>query len=123
MGWKGPGNQINISENNGVKVVWDIDSIIYEMKGTNTQILPVDKLYDEKNQIDERYALQTDLTIPVIVAEICKEKYEILDGKHRVYKAKMTGKEEIEAYCIKRDDFHKYILADELIINKFLGKL
>lgn len=29
MGWKGPGNQINISENNGVKVVWDVDSIIY----------------------------------------------------------------------------------------------
>lgn len=123
MGWKIPGNQINISENNGITVVWDIDFIICEMKETKTQVLSVDKLYDERNQVDESYALQTDLMTPVIVAEICEGKYEVLDGKHRIYKAKMTGREEIEAHCIARNDLHKYILADEETIKKFLDKV
>lgn len=116
-----PGIQINISENNGIKVVWDIDSIISEIKGAKTKEFSVDKLYNEKDKIDTSYAMQTDLRFPIIVARLNDEKYEIVDGKHRLYKAMMTGRKEIEAYCIESDNLSKYIMEDEEIIRKYLG--
>lgn len=121
MNEKIPGNQINISENNGIKVVWDIDSIISEMAGTKTKVLSVDKLYNEKDQVNASYAMQTDLRFPIIVEKLHGEEYEIVDGKHRLYKAKMIGKKEIDSYCIEPKDLFKYIMEDEETIKKYLG--
>lgn len=122
MNEKIPGNQINISENNGIKVVWDIDSIVSEMAGTKTKVLSVDKLYNEKDQVNSSYAMQTDLRFPIIVAKLHGEEYEIVDGKHRLYKAKMIGKKEIDSYCIEPKDLFKYIMEDEETIKKYLGQ-
>lgn len=121
MKWKIPGNQINISENNGIKLVWDIDFIISEIKGSRTKALSVDKLYNEKNQVNKSYAMQTDLQFPIIVAKLSNEEFEIVDGKHRLYKAKMTGLKEIDSYCIEPNDLFKYLMEDEETIRAYLG--
>lgn len=122
MKGKIPGNQINISENNGIKVVWDIDSIISEMKGAKTKVVSVNKLYNKKDRVNKSYAMQTDLTFPIVVAKFNDKEYEIIDGKHRLYKAMVTGRKEIEAYCIELDDFSKYIMENEETIRKYLGQ-
>ena len=121
MKGKIPGNQISISENNGIKVIWDIDFIISEMNGAKTKVLSVDKLYKEENRVNKSYAMQADLRVPIIVAKLNDEKYETIDGNHRLYKAMMTKRKEIEAYCIESDDLPKYIMGDEEMIKKYLG--
>lgn len=121
MKGKIPGNQINISENNRIKVVWDIDYIISEMKGAKTKVLSVDKLYNEEDQVDKSYAMQTDLSSPIIVAKLNEKEYEIVDGKHRLYKAKMIGRKEINGYSIEPDNLSKYIMGDKETIRRYLG--
>ena len=47
---------------------------------------------------------------PIIITKRADDKFEVIDGKHRLYKAKMCGQMEIEAYFFTEQELEKYIL-------------
>lgn len=53
-----------------------------------------------------------DLTKPIIIAEIAPNRYNIIDGNHRVEKAKRENIETLPAYRIKAN-YHVRFLTSQ----------
>lgn len=108
-----PPMEINCSENNGVKVLWNVDLLRKDTRRTQKKLFSVQMLFNPDNIVDATYAMTKSMDEPIIIMKTEEDSYEILDGKHRLYKAKMTGQKEIWAYVISMEDRNKYILPTD----------
>lgn len=58
---------------------------------------------------DPEYAMETDLTKPLILAELQEGKYKLLDGNHRLYKARALQVDRLPVYFLTREEHIRYI--------------
>ena len=50
---------------------------------------------------------------PIILAEICPERYNVIDGHHRLEKAYKDGFETINAYRIKSSQHLPFLITEK----------
>lgn len=58
---------------------------------------------------DPQYAMETDLSKPLILAELQEGKYKLLDGNHRLYKALALHVDRLPVYVLTREEHIRYI--------------
>lgn len=58
---------------------------------------------------DPEYAMETDLSRPLILAELQEGKYKLLDGNHRLYKARALQVDRLPVYFLTREEQIRYI--------------
>ena len=63
--------------------------------------------------INEKHLRTVDLTVPVIQAEIRIQRYEIIDGNHRMKKALDNGRTYINSYQVSGEQLANYLLNKE----------
>lgn len=63
--------------------------------------------------INEEHLPSVDINVPIIQAEIRIEKYEIIDGNHRMQKAFNDGRTYISSYQIKGEQLANYLMSKE----------
>lgn len=104
-----PPTEINCIENKGKKILFNVDLLRINSIKKEKQFYDINDLFDINDTVDEDYALTKSLSEPVIITKI-DDKYEVLDGKHRVYRAKNEGIVKIEAYFYEIQELDEYIL-------------
>ncbi len=66
--------------------------------------------------LDEKHLDKVDINKPIILAEISPEKYNVIDGNHRIEKAYRPGVETIPAYILTaRQHLHIAATSGHLI--------
>jgi len=112
---------------NGQRLIrWNITEILEELDKGHIPIKYYDveyltsKYYDS---VDTDYAMNTDITIPLIIASVEENKEKLLDGNHRLYKAKMLKIEKLPCYVLPLE-FHKRFIEDynEELYNEGISK-
>lgn len=63
--------------------------------------------------INQEHLKTVDFTTPVLQAEIRIEKYEIIDGNHRMQKAFDEGRTYINSYQLKGEQLANYLINKE----------
>lgn len=61
----------------------------------------------------EDYVETVDVTKPVIVAEISPGRYNVIDGNHRMEKARRMGLEKIPAYKISPEQHMQFLTTEQ----------
>jgi len=79
----------------------------------------VSRILKGKN-IDESYMDSVDLSNPVIMAEIAPNLYNLIDGHHRVEKARRLGIDNVRAYKLTVDQ-HKKFLTSKKAYEAYIG--
>ena len=92
-------------------VIWDIEKILkdkddFEIKEYDVKILAANNTFHG----DERYAMSTDISKPLIVAELSENIDKLIDGNHRLQKALALGIEKIPAYFLSFEEHRRYII-------------
>ncbi|MCL2774522.1 MAG: hypothetical protein FWD71_14425 [Oscillospiraceae bacterium] len=113
---------LNMSHNGQVLIKWNITRILEELNKTPTPVkyYNVDYLASKFfDSVDIDYAMNTDITIPCIIALVEGDKEKLLDGNHRLYKAKTLKIAKIPCYVLPIE-FHKKFIEDydEELYNK-----
>lgn len=67
----------------------------------------------DSSGIDKDHLPLANLSVPVIQAEIRIEKYEIIDGNHRMQKAFESGRTYIDSYQLKGEQLANYLISKE----------
>ena len=73
----------------------------YIQKSTDSLILEevaVSDFYKGFSSIDESYVDSVDISLPVLLAEISPGRYNLIDGNHRMEKARRMGVSSVPAY-------------------------
>jgi hypothetical protein len=76
--------------------------------------------------VNEAYVTAADVSNPIILAQICPNKYNVIDGHHRLEKAYRSGIKTIMAYKISPNQFIPFLTttkAYESFIEYWNGKL
>lgn len=105
-----PPVEINCSDFNGVRIFWNIDLLRCDAQRKEKMVFDVNCLFNEEDDVDREWAMRKISNEPIIIAKRDDGKFEILDGKHRLFKAKMCGQKQIEAYFFTESELEKYIL-------------
>jgi hypothetical protein len=74
------------------------------------EVISVKKIYSKSPHINESFLNTVDLSKPVIIAEIAPDRYNLIDGHHRVEKAYRQNIESIWAYRIKAEHHIKFLV-------------
>lgn len=78
-------------------------------KRKNVEMIDVKKIgkvsFEDESQIQD--TMSGDSGTPVFLMKIENEQYEILDGNHRVYKARSLNEKFIKAYVFEKDEIKK----------------
>ncbi len=62
---------------------------------------------------NKEYAMTTDLSQPLVLVQLCPGKDKLIDGNHRLYKAKQLGIRTLSAYYLTPEQHQKYVIAFE----------
>ncbi len=65
------------------------------------------------SKFKEDHVETVDVTKPVIVAEISPGRYNVIDGNHRMEKARRLGIEKIQAYKLKPEHHLKFLTTEK----------
>lgn len=105
-----PGMEINVLEYGEKKIMWDVDPLKFDAKKKEKMTISVDEIFSDENTVDKEWALTHLSNEPIILTKLSDGKYVVLDGKHRLYRAKVCGQKEIEAYFFEESELEKYEL-------------
>ena len=72
----------------------------------------VSDFHSSFSKINEEYVQSVDVNKPVILAEIAPSRYNLIDGNHRVEKARRKGIKTLPCYKISVDQ-HLPFLTDK----------
>ena len=97
----------------GYEIVWDISSLLEDIINSNYPIcnrciFEFDEINNSCGNIE--YAMNTNLENPCIVAELTENTKILIDGNHRLFKAKQLGVENILCYILPLEYHKKFIL-------------
>ncbi|HPM03942.1 MAG TPA: hypothetical protein PK816_17415 [Candidatus Cloacimonadota bacterium] len=99
---------------NGI-FIFNITKMLEYIRNNPDMFVPepvsVRKIYRESLNINESHLDSVDLTSPVILAEIAPDRYNVIDGNHRVEKAHRQSIETIMAYRIKAEQHFKFLVS------------
>jgi hypothetical protein len=94
---------LTMSSNGQALITWNITKILEELEKAPMPVKHYDvdylvsKFYDS---VDTDYAMNTDITIPLIIAIVDENKEKLIDGNHRLYKAKTLKIEKLACYIL-----------------------
>ena len=84
------------------------------------------KDYQNHSNFNEEHLPTVDLTKPVIIAEISPGHFSVIDGNHRMEKARRLGMETIPAYRITPEQHIQFLTTEkgyQAYIEYWNGKL
>jgi hypothetical protein len=108
-------------------ILWDISELKNSIEKGNYKIseMNVKELvsYNFFNG-NSHYAMETDISNPCIVVELCDGKDKLIDGNHRLYKANKLRVETINCYYLTKTEHIKYIIEFDSdfydkVVNEF----
>lgn len=71
--------------------------------------IPVSDFFAGSSSINESHLDSVDISQPVIVAEISPGRYNVIDGNHRMEKARRMGIKNMPAYKLKPEQHTKFL--------------
>jgi hypothetical protein len=71
------------------------------------------KDYRSHSKFNEEHLPTVDVTKPVIVAEISPGRYNVIDGNHRMEKARRLGLETLPAYRIGPEQHLQFLTTEQ----------
>lgn len=77
------------------------------------KIGPADPGADSAN-LDEDFLQQADLTKPLIMVRMRPEFFRLIDGNHRVAKARRSGMHELPAYYLTQEQHRQFFTAEDM---------
>jgi len=63
------------------------------------------------SQLNEDHVGKTDISIPIILAEISPDRFNVIDGNHRIEKAYRSGIDTILAYKLTPDQHIRFLTS------------
>ncbi|MCI8360244.1 MAG: hypothetical protein HFE86_02785 [Clostridiales bacterium] len=92
-------------------LLWDVGKILDDISAFPKQKRSVYALVQENPfHGDAEYAMTTDISKPLVWIQLCEGKEKLIDGNHRLYKAKKEGIACITCYYLTVPQQQKYIL-------------
>lgn len=91
-------------------ILWNISEMLKYTSQYTKQLMKVDDLVRRNifsGQIE--HAMETDINNPIVIINLFEGKDKVIDGNHRLFKAKRLGIEYIEAYYLKQNQHTQYI--------------
>jgi len=80
------------------------------------QEVSVNNFFESSSTINESHIDSVDISQPVILAEIAPGHYNLIDGKHRVEKARRMGIKNVPAYKLNVDQHLKFLINKEAYV-------
>ncbi|RLB70222.1 MAG: hypothetical protein DRH04_03970 [Deltaproteobacteria bacterium] len=77
------------------------------------QEVSVDDFFESFSTVNESHVDSVDISRPIILAEIAPGHYSLIDGKHRVAKARRMGIKNVPAYKLNVDQHLKFLINKE----------
>ena len=114
---------------NGIFVFNITKMIEYIQKNSDDIVLEevaVDDFPNEFSSINEEHLDSVDISEPVILAEISPGQYNLIDGNHRMEKARRLGINRIRAYKLNAERHIRFLITRksyEIYIDYWNGKL
>jgi len=71
----------------------------------------VDDFYKEFSSINDAHVDVVDVSIPVIIAEIAPGRHNLIDGNHRMEKARRMGMKKLPAYKLNPLQHTKFLTS------------
>ena len=117
-------------------VMWDMDALLLDCQDRPYTVVDTERLIPQSwLTIDERYAMTTDVTKPILVFALPDGQWYIADGNHRLYRAAaekiptmrviLVPQEMHLSYLFRSsvEDYHRVVegLKDEGIFVRALG--
>lgn len=65
------------------------------------------------SSINESHVDSVEVSKPVILAEICPGRYNLIDGHHRMEKARRIGNKSIRAYKLKVHQHIRFLISEK----------
>ena len=110
MQWyKNPTIEITSLHYYGKTVLCNVDWLREDTIFRTAKIFNVNDIFNEDDVVDKEKAMANISSEPIIITKL-ENGYGILDGKHRLYRAKNMGQKEIQAYFYELKELEKYIL-------------
>ena len=104
------------------QIIWNITEMLKNINEINLPVYKyfVDDLYKREGfHGDAEYAMKTNNKEPCIIANLDENIEILIDGEHRLYKAKQLGMETILCYVLPFEFHKKFIIDyDEKIYKK-----
>lgn len=82
-------------------------------KDFNTEEVRISSLPDFSSSLDPVTIENANINNPIILAEISPKNFNIIDGNHRLKRARNLNKEAILAYKISADIHHKFLISTD----------
>ena len=105
---------------NGI-FVFNITKMLRYIEANRDKIMCEDidviKYRDEKFNIDEGYLEFSDISKPVILAEISPGTYNLIDGHHRIEKAYRLGIKSVQAYILKPAQHMTFLTTEQAYLS------
>ena len=96
------------------QVVWDITALLKDLQDTHFPIqnYKVSDLVNKNNFFgNPEYAMNTDIEKPCIIVTLCNNAEKLIDGNHRLYKAKQLNLDFIPCYILPFE-YHKNFIIN-----------
>lgn len=81
------------------------------------QEVPVNEFFKAESTINESHINSVDISRPIILAEIAPGHYNLIDGNHRVEKARRMGIKNVPAYKLSVDQHLKFLINKDAYIS------
>lgn len=71
----------------------------------------LDTLWESSSNLSEAAIQAANLSVPIILAEISPGRFNVVDGNHRVAKARHNGAKSLPAYLVRPDQHHRFLTS------------
>lgn len=91
-------------------VMWDIDALLLDYKDHPYIMVDTQRLVPQTwLTIDTKYALTTNVNIPIVLLELPNNQLYIADGNHRLYRAVTENIPTMNVIVIPQDEHLSYL--------------
>lgn len=71
----------------------------------------LDTLWESSSNLSDAAIQAANLSVPIILAEISPGRFNVVDGNHRVAKARRNGAKSLLAYTVRPDQHHRFLTS------------
>jgi hypothetical protein len=68
-------------------------------------------------RLDQETVENADISVPIVLAEIAPGRFNVVDGNHRLKKARTSGATTIPAYRIFQQEHHAFLTSTEAYLG------
>jgi len=92
-------------------IIWDIEKLLKDIEKFRIRAFDV-KLLALNNPFhgNEKYAMTTEITQPLIIVKLTENIDKLIDGNHRLQKVLKLGIATIDAYYLSFEEHRDYIV-------------